>query len=231
MTTISDRLQVIREQIEIAARNCSRNPDEIGLIAVSKTHPAEAIRAAFDAGQRIFGENYVQEALKKMPVLADLNIEWHFIGPIQSNKTRAIATHFDWVHGVDRAKIADRLNESRTGYPLNVCIQVNVSREISKSGCMPDETAPLAHHIATLPHLKLRGLMTVPEATLEKSEQCRQFSALRKLYQQLIDDGFALDSLSMGMSGDYDTAIAEGATLVRIGTAIFGQRHYSQEST
>lgn len=201
------------------------------MIAVSKTHPAQAIREAYAAGQQIFGENYLQEALAKMVELADLPLEWHFIGPIQSNKTRPIAEHFDWVHSIDRLKIAQRLNEARPADrpPLNVCIEVNVSGEGSKSGLPPEELPALALAVMQMPHLKLRGLMAIPAPTSDIALQHQQFRMLRELSDSLIKNHIPLDTLSMGMSGDFAVAIAEGATLVRVGTAIFGPRPSKQQ--
>ncbi len=226
MTSISERLQAIRSRMQQAERSAARPPESVQLIAVSKTHSAIAIREAYQAGQRCFGENYVQEALAKIQELADLPLEWHFIGPIQSNKTRPIAEHFSWVHGVDRLKIAQRLSDARSAglTPLNVCIEVNVSGESSKGGVAPVEVGPLAHAIQQLPHLKLRGLMTIPAPTHDVALQHQQFRMLRELLADLNQQGMDLDTLSMGMSEDFPAAIAEGATLVRIGTAIFGAR-------
>ncbi len=203
-----------------------RPESAVQLVAVSKTHPAQAVRAAADAGQRDFGENYVQEALTKIEVMADLPLVWHFIGPIQSNKTRAIAQAFHWVHSLDREKIAKRLSEARPAHlpPLKVCIEVNVSGEASKSGVAPEAVAPLARQVGALPRLELRGLMTIPEPTPDAQLQRRRFRALRELKDELVRGGLALDTLSMGMSADLEAAIAEGATMVRIGTAIFGER-------
>jgi len=219
-------MQAIRRNIDEAARNAGCAPDAVSLLAVSKTHSCALIRQAFEAGQRCFGENYVQEALDKISALADLPVEWHFIGPIQSNKTRPIAEHFDWVHGVDRLKIAQRLNEARPLElaPLNVCIQVNVSGEASKSGCAPEELAGLAQAVAAMPRLKLRGLMAIPEPTADIALQHQRFRMLAQLMGELNRQGLALDTLSMGMSDDYPAAIAEGSTMIRIGTAIFGKR-------
>ena len=187
---------------------------------------------AYAAGERAFGENFLQEALDKIAALKDCapGIEWHFIGPLQSNKTRPIAENFDWVHSVDRLKIAQRLSEQRPADmpPLNICIQVNVSGEASKSGCSPQELPALAHAVAGLPGLRLRGLMTIPEPASTDDEQRRPLRALRELADRLRADGLALDTLSMGMSADLDAAVAEGATMVRIGTAIFGERHYAK---
>lgn len=228
MTTIASSLQAVKERIARVALSVGRRPEEVTLLAASKTNPAEQLRKAWVAGQTIFGENYLQEALAKMPALADLPIEWHFIGPIQSNKTKRIAENFAWVHSVDRAKVADRLSKDRSESlpPLQICLQVNVSGEDSKSGVAPEELAALAAHVIRLPHLKLRGLMAVPELTTATALQRSQFHLLRKLYDQLKQDGYELDTLSMGMSEDMDVAIAEGATMVRVGTAIFGPRRY-----
>jgi pyridoxal phosphate enzyme (YggS family) len=226
MTTIAERMQAIRCAIDDAARNTGRDPGSVMLLAVSKAHPAADLRAAFNAGQRAFGESYLQEALDKMAELGGLPVDWHFIGPVQSNKTRTIAEHFRWVHGVDRLKIAQRLSDARPADlpPLNVCLQVNVSGEASKSGCAPQELAALAHAVAALPRLRLRGLMAIPEPTPDVALQRRQFRMLAELHQALRREGLALDTLSMGMSDDYPAAIAEGATIVRVGTAIFGAR-------
>ena len=196
------------------------------LLAVSKAQPASAVLAAYAAGQRLFGESDVQEALDKQNALKDLSLEWHFIGPIQSNKTQAIAGHFAWVHGVDRLKIAERLSAARPAelLPLQICIQVNVSHEASKSGVMPAEAYSLAAAITQLPRLQLRGLMAIPAPTADIEMQRRQFRMVRELYETLNAQGMALDTLSMGMSEDFPAAIAEGATIVRIGSAIFGAR-------
>ena len=228
MTTIASRLQAIRHRVEACARAAQRRPEEVRLVAVSKTFSPDAVRAAHAAGQSEFAENYLQEALEKMRALADLPLTWHFIGPIQSNKTRPIAEHFAWVHSVDRGKIADRLSESRPARlaPLEVCIQVNVSGEASKSGIAPREVPALARHVGALPRLRLRGLMAIPRPTPEVAEQRAQFRVLRELLAELNGAGMALDTLSMGMSDDLEAAIAEGATLLRVGTAIFGERKY-----
>jgi PLP dependent protein len=198
----------------------------VSLFAVSKTFAAPALRAAWAAGERAFGENYVQEALDKMQQLQDLPIEWHFIGPIQSNKTRVIAERFRWVHSVDRLKVAQRLSEARPAgvQPLQVCLQVNLDGEASKSGAAPGELETLARAVAKLPGLALRGLMAIPRPTADPLQQRAQFRALRTLKDGLVANGIQLDALSMGMSGDLEAAIAEGATLVRVGTAIFGPR-------
>ena len=232
MSYIAEKLQAVTAQIVAAARNAGRDPSEIALLAVSKTISADALREAYAAGQRAFGENYLQEALDKIAALADSapGIEWHFIGPIQSNKTRPIAENFAWVHSVDRLKIAQRLSEQRPAHlpPLNICIQVNVSGEASKSGCAPQDLSALAHAMAVLPGLRLRGLMAIPEPASSEAEQRRPLRQLRELAEQLRAEGLALDTLSMGMSADLAAAIAEGATMVRIGTAIFGERQYAK---
>ena len=225
MSTIANNIAKVAARIREAAQAAARNPDEVHLLAVSKTQPAEAIRQACQAGLHDFGENYLQEALEKQADLADLPLTWHFIGPIQSNKTKAIAEHFDWVHSVDRLKIAQRLSDQRPESlpPLNICLQVNVSGEASKSGCEPQDVPQLAQAIAALPRLRLRGLMAIPEPTDDPTEQRAAFARLRHLQAELQMD---LDTLSMGMSQDLEAAIAEGATWVRIGTAVFGARDY-----
>ena len=227
-TTIASSLHAVHARIAKVAQSLGRQPDEITLLAASKTNPAEQVREAWLAGQTIFGENYLQEALAKMQALTDLPIEWHFIGPIQSNKTKRIAENFAWVHSVDRTKIADRLSKDRPESlpPLQICLQVNVSGEASKSGVAPEEVASLAAHVVRLPRLKLRGLMAVPELTTATALQRSQFHMLWELFDRLKRDGYELDTLSMGMSEDMDIAIAEGATMVRVGTAIFGPRRY-----
>ncbi|MEX6665931.1 YggS family pyridoxal phosphate-dependent enzyme [Pseudomonas sp. W2-17] len=227
MSTIAENISTLAERIRSAAQAVQRDPASVGLLAVSKTKPASDLREAYDAGLRDFGENYLQEALGKQAELSDLPLIWHFIGPIQSNKTRAIAEHFAWVHSVDRLKIAQRLSEQRPPElpPLNICIQVNVSGEASKSGCSPEDLPALAQAINALPHLKLRGLMAIPEPTDDRDEQNASFAAVSTLQAQL---GLPLDTLSMGMSHDLEAAIAQGATWVRIGTALFGARNYGQ---
>ncbi|SFW31396.1 YggS family pyridoxal phosphate-dependent enzyme [Nitrosovibrio sp. Nv17] len=227
-TTIASGLQKVKARIREVAGRAGRDPADITLLAASKTNPAECLREAFAAGQAIFGENYLQEALGKMPELADLPIEWHFIGPIQSNKTRRIAENFSWVHSIDRKKIADRLSKDRPSVlpPLQVCVQINVSGEDSKSGVAPEEAAELAAHIAALPRLRLRGVMAIPELTRATALQRSQFRMLKDAYDRLRQEGHDLDTVSMGMSEDLDLAIEEGATLVRVGTAIFGPRRY-----
>jgi len=226
MTAILSNLQATREAVAKATIDAHRAVSDVHLLAVSKTFPAEAVREAYQGGQRAFGENYLQEALDKMALLNDLPLEWHFIGPIQSNKTRPIAEHFAWVHGVDRLKVAQRLSEQRpANLPLlNICLQVNVSGEESKSGVAMNEAAPLAQEISRLPHLKLRGLMSIPAPASGETEQRVAFTKLRVLLQELNQQGLSLDTLSMGMSHDFPAAIKEGATIVRIGTAIFGAR-------
>ncbi|TMS56494.1 YggS family pyridoxal phosphate-dependent enzyme [Imbroritus primus] len=227
MSDILANLQAVRQRIATAQQACSR-ADPVTLMAVSKTFSAESVREAVAAGQSCFGENYVQEALGKMAALADLRpqLEWHFIGPLQSNKTRQVAEHFDWVHSIDRLKLAQRLSEQRPAglQPLQVCIQVNISGEATKGGVEPAEVLPLAQAIAPLPNLRLRGLMAVPAPSDDPAEQRRAFAALRHTLDTLRTGGLAVDTLSMGMSADLESAIAEGATIVRIGTAIFGAR-------
>ncbi len=229
--SIAQHLEEVRQCIAQAAHDASRDPASVTLLAVSKTFPADDVRAAFDAGQRAFGENYVQEGIAKIAALADLrgDIEWHFIGPLQSNKTKLVAEQFDWVHSIDRLKIAERLSAQRPeGTPaLNVCIQVNVSGEESKSGGEPNEAAALAHAVAPLPGLRLRGLMAIPEPAATLDAQRLPHKRLRELMDALRADGLTLDTLSMGMSADLEAAVLEGATMVRIGTAIFGKRDYS----
>jgi pyridoxal phosphate enzyme (YggS family) len=227
MSTIADNIELVSSRIQAATLAAHRDANSVQLLAVSKTKPAQALREAYAAGLRDFGENYLQEALGKQLELADLPLIWHFIGPIQSNKTRAIAEHFDWVHSVDRLKIAQRLSEQRPADlpPLNICIQVNVSGEASKSGCTPTDLPALANAISALPRLKLRGLMAIPEPTEDRAEQDAAFAAVQSLQASL---DLPLDTLSMGMSHDLESAIAQGATWVRIGTALFGARDYGQ---
>jgi len=227
MSTLADNLSAISARIASAAQAAGRDPASVQLLAVSKTKPASAIREIHAAGVRDVGENYLQEALTKQQALSDLPLLWHFIGPIQSNKTKAIAEHFDWVHSVDRLKIAQRLSEQRPAglAPLNLCLQVNVSGEDSKSGCAPADLPALAQAVAGLPNLRLRGLMAIPEPTDDRAAQEAAFARLRQLQESL---GLGLDTLSMGMSHDLEAAIAQGATWVRIGTALFGARDYGQ---
>jgi pyridoxal phosphate enzyme (YggS family) len=228
MTAITSNLQAVNHAIAQAAFLAHRRKESIELLAVSKDVSAVAVRKAYRAGQRAFGESYIQEALDKIGLLRDLPIEWHFIGPVQSNKTRAIATHFAWVHSVDRLKIAERLSAQRPASlpPLNVCIQVNVSGEASKSGVAPGGLVELAQTVASLPQLKLRGLMAIPAPAEGLEAQRVPFAKLRELMQQINAQELALDTLSMGMSHDFSAAILEGATIVRVGTAIFGERNY-----
>ena len=227
MTTISANLQAVRERIFAAAQAAGRTRDSVRLLAVSKAVSPQGVREAALAGQRAFGENYVQEGLTKIAALAGLQLEWHFVGPLQSNKTRAVAEHFDWVHSIDRLKIAERLSAARGAgrAPLQVCLQVNVSGEASKSGVAPAEAAALAHAVARLPQLRLRGLMAIPEPTGDMALARRRFAALHALRDALDAEGLRLDTLSMGMSDDLEAAVAEGATIVRVGTAIFGERY------
>ena len=228
MASIEAKLQEVRKRIVRACTASARPVQSVTLLAVSKTFGAAAVREAFAAGQRAFGENYVQEALAKLEALADLRpaIEWHLIGPLQSNKTREVAAAFDWVHTVDRLKIAERLSAQRPNglTPLQVCLQVNVSGEASKSGVAPAALPALARAVAALPRLALRGLMSVPEPSDDVAVQRASHRRLRELLDTLRADGLALDTLSMGMSADLEAAITEGSTLVRVGTAIFGER-------
>lgn len=234
MSRISRNLQAVHDSIAAAAGTVSRDPHEIRLLAVSKTFGPDAVIEAAHAGQTAFGENYLQEALDKMTavraVQPALRLEWHFIGPIQSNKTRPIAEHFDWVHSIEREKIAQRLSEQRPAHlpPLNVCLQINISGEASKSGASPEQALELAHAIAGMPRLKLRGLMAIPEPADTFDRQRAPFRQLRELFDRLRAEGLTLDTLSIGMSADMAAAIAEGSTMVRIGTAIFGQRAYAK---
>ncbi len=225
---IADNLAQVRMRIAGACEAAERPVQSVTLLAVSKTVAAPAVQEAFDAGQRAFGENQVQEGVAKIAALAGLRerIEWHLIGPLQSNKTRIVAEQFDWVHSVDRLKVAQRLSEQRPGHlpTLQICLQVNISGEASKSGLAASELAGVAMAVAELPRLRLRGLMAVPQATPDPAEQRRSHRALRELLLALQARGLQLDTLSMGMTGDLEAAIAEGATLVRVGTAIFGRR-------
>ncbi|MFC0336740.1 hypothetical protein SAMN05421848_3168 [Kushneria avicenniae] len=226
---ISHTIVAARHRLEQALVDAGRPADSAAVLAVSKTKPAALLREAFEAGQRLFGENYLQEAMEKQRSLADLEeIEWHYIGALQSNKTRDVAEHFSWVHTVDREKIARRLSEARpdTLTPLNICLQVNISREPSKSGVTPEALPALAEQVLALPNLKLRGLMSIPAISDDPSRQRLPHAALRELFEDLVGryPEAPLDTLSMGMSGDMEAAIDEGATLVRLGTAIFGSR-------
>ena len=224
----AQRLDKLWQRIRKAETAAGRATGCVNLLAVSKTFPIESVDAVAACGQKAFGENYAQEGVDKASARPAL--EWHFIGPIQSNKTRGIAEHFSWAHSIDRLKIAERLSAQRPNHlpPLQVCVQVNVSGEASKSGCAPEQTLELCLAIAQLPHLQLRGLMAIPEPTTDVSKQRQQFAALRELQTQMNQHGFALDTLSMGMSDDLEAAIGEGATLVRVGSAIFGNRTYPE---
>lgn len=234
MSTIAHKLQAVDATIHAALKAAGRDAGAVKLLAVSKTFPAEAVLEAIAAGQHAFGENYLQEALDKIAAVAaalpSAQVEWHFIGPIQSNKTRPIAASFAWVHTVERLKIAQRLSEQRPAGlpPLNVCLQVNISGEASKSGATPEELPELAREVALLPNLKLRGLMAIPEPETDVAKQRAAFARVRELAEQLRAGGIELDTLSMGMSADMAAAIAEGATIVRVGSAIFGARNYEQ---
>ena len=234
MSLIPINLQAVRQQIVHAAQRADRSFTEIQLLAVSKTFDADAVLIAATAGQEAFGENYVQEAVDKIATIAriapELRLEWHFIGPIQSNKTRQIAENFAWVHSVDRLKIAQRLAEQRPHgmAALNVCLQINISGEDTKSGVQPEQALQLARDVAQLPNLRLRGLMAIPQPTDDPALQRHNFAQLRLLKQQLVEAGVAIDTLSMGMSSDMEAAIMEGSTIVRVGTAIFGKRDYAQ---
>jgi pyridoxal phosphate enzyme (YggS family) len=228
MASIESKLQQVRHRISQACALVQRDVQSVTLLAVSKTFGAEAVREAHAAGQHAFGENYVQEALAKIEALADLRsqLEWHLIGPLQSNKTREVALSFDWVHTIDRLKVAERLSAQRPAQlpALSVCLQVNVSGEASKSGVAPDEVAALARAVAALPRLRLRGLMSIPEPVEGFEAQRLSHRRLRELFDALGAQGLALDTLSMGMSADLEAAVAEGATLVRVGSAVFGVR-------
>ena len=228
MGSIGNNLQEVKRRIAAACAAAGRPANSVTLLAVSKTKPDSAVREALAAGQQAFGENYVQEGLAKIDALADLRaqIEWHLIGPLQSNKTRVVAEAFDWVHSVDRLKIAERLADQRPAGrpPLNVCLQVNISGEASKSGLAPQELPAVAAAVAALPGLRLRGLMAIPEPNRDPAAQRGPHRALRELFDGLRAQGLALDTLSMGMSDDLETAIAEGSTLVRVGSAVFGAR-------
>ncbi len=231
MGAIAAAVQACRKRIEASCVDAGRAPANVLLLAVSKTFPATAIREAHAAGLTAFGESYLQEALAKLDLLADLPLEWHFIGPLQSNKTRPVAERFAWAHGVEREKVARRLSEQRpsTLAPLNVCVQVNVSGEASKHGVPPEQALALARLIDGLPGLRLRGFMTIPEATADPIRLRDQFSLTRHLLERARAEGLAVDTLSMGMSADLESAILEGATIVRVGSAIFGARAYPIE--
>ncbi|MET3109223.1 pyridoxal phosphate enzyme (YggS family) [Oxalobacteraceae bacterium GrIS 2.11] len=233
MSSISINLQAVRQQIVHAAQMADRSFTEILLLAVSKNFDAEAVLEAVAAGQTAFGENYVQEALDKIAAVERLSpglvLQWHFIGPMQSNKTRQIAEHFAWAHSVDRLKIAERLSEQRPAHlpPLNICLQINISEKQTKSGMHISQAAELAQQVKSLPNLRLRGLMAIPEPTETLELQRSAYRPIRLLQEQLNQQGFNLDTLSMGMSGDMEAAILEGSTIVRVGTAIFGKRNYA----
>lgn len=233
MVPIAANLQAVLQRIERATAAAGRNANSVRLLAVSKTWPAACVEEAFRAGQRAFGENQEQEAVRKIAALAHLPIEWHFVGPVQSNKTRPIAEHFAWVHSIEREKVARRLSEHRPEGlgPLMVCVQVNVSGESTKSGIPPAEAHALARFVAGLPRLRLRGLMTIPAPSDDPAVQRSQFRRLHDLYAELRSSGLDIDTLSMGMSDDLEAAIMEGATLVRIGTAIFGPRARSSPAS
>jgi pyridoxal phosphate enzyme (YggS family) len=219
---IKQNLQAIREEITKAEQLYDREPGSVKLLAVSKTRSVAEIKLAIEGGQYCFGENYVQEAIEKIKALTDFNLEWHFIGPIQANKTKLIAENFSWVHSVDRMKIAERLNDQ--GENLNVCLQVNISEEATKSGINIDEVPFFANALSKLPNLNFRGLMAIPELTYDFNQQRKNFHKLREIFDRLNSQGYNLDTLSMGMTDDFVAAIAEGATIIRIGTAIFGSR-------
>ena len=237
MSLISINLQAVRQQIVQAAQSADRSFTEIQLLAVSKNFSSDAVFLAVQAGQTAFGENYVQEAIEKIAAIEllvtknmpETKLEWHFIGPIQSNKTRPIAEHFTWVHSIDRIKIAERLSAQRPRHlpPLNICLQINISENEAKNGLHISQTTSLAHQIKTLPNLRLRGLMAIPEPTDSIELQRSSYRQIKIMQEQLNQQGFNLDTLSMGMSGDMDAAILEGSTIVRVGTAIFGKRNYA----
>ncbi|MEH6823328.1 MAG: YggS family pyridoxal phosphate-dependent enzyme [Motiliproteus sp.] len=229
MSSIADNISTTLTRIHDAEQKFGREPDSVTLLAVSKTKPAQQLRQAYAAGQRHFGENYLQDALPKVEQLADLDICWHFIGPLQSNKSRAVAEHFDWFHSLDRIKIAQRLSEQRPASrtPLNICIQINISAEASKSGILPEQAAELVQQVQRLPGVQLRGLMAIPSANLDQAGQRLAFAHMQTLFETLKPLAPQMDTLSMGMSDDLEAAVAEGSTLVRIGTAIFGDRERS----
>ena len=230
MTTISTQIQAVRARIAAACQAAGRDAREVSLLAVSKTFGTDAIRQAHAAGQTALGENYIQEAVEKITTLHDLPLQWHCIGPIQSNKTRLVAEHFDWVHTVDRLKVAQRLSEQRPAHlaPLQVCIQVNVDGGDTKSGVLPQDALALALAVAALPRLRLRGIMSIPEPAPDFVAACALFAGVRAVFDALNAQGLALDTLSMGMSADLEAAIHSGSTMVRVGSAIFGGRPASQ---
>jgi len=229
MSAIASNLQAVKARIAEAARAAGRSPESIQLLAVSKTWPLACVLEAAAAGQHAFGENYVQEGVDKALATVNREIDWHFIGPLQSNKTRLVAEHFAWVHSIERLKIAERLSAQRpaTLAPLQICVQINVSGETSKSGCAPDDALALCRAVAALPNLQLRGLMAIPEPADDIAAQRAPLRQLREIYEHIRAAGLPLDTLSMGMSHDLEAAVAEGATIVRIGTAIFGERNYA----
>ena len=226
MTTIEINLRAVRDRMALACQAAGRDLNEVALLAVSKTFGPDAVLAAYAAGQTAFGEKYIQEAVEKITVLRHLPLQWHCIGPIQSNKTRLVAEHFDWVHTVDRLKVAQRLSEQRPAHlaPLQVCIQVNVDGGASKSGVHPGEALALAQQVAALPGLRLRGVMSIPEPAPDFDTACDLFMPVRAVFDALNAQGLNLDTLSMGMSADMEAAIQSGSTLVRVGSAIFGGR-------
>lgn len=229
MNYLQDARQHVLQQIRRACEHAQRAPETVQLLAVSKTHPSESLREMYAAGQRAFGENYLQEALEKIEALQDLEIEWHFIGHVQRNKTKNLAEKFDWVHGVDRLIIAERLSNQRLQdqSDLNICLQVNIDGQDSKDGCAPDEVAELVAQISQLPKIRLRGLMVIPapDNTAAFADAKRLFDEVKEKHTHPVD----WDTLSMGMSGDLEAAIAAGSTMVRVGTALFGARDYSQK--
>ena len=226
MNDLKANLHNVRSRIEFACKKAGRKPSEVIVLAVSKRHPASRIKALHDLGQTAFGENYVQEAVEKQAQLVGLDLEWHFIGPLQSNKTRDVAHHFDWVQSIDREKVLRRLSEQRpeTLPKLNVCIQVNIDREDQKAGVMPENLEKLAHFARDLPNLELRGLMAIPQMTSTSHDPAESYGRMNELFRSLIASGIPLDTLSMGMSADLEQAIMQGSTMVRIGTGLFGPR-------
>jgi pyridoxal phosphate enzyme (YggS family) len=228
MTMIAQNLKLVHDRIAKACEQAERNPQEVRLLAVSKTFPAEAVVQAYEAGQKAFGENYIQEGVQKIQVLRHLPLEWHCIGPIQSNKSRLVAENFDWVHTIDRLKIAERLSEQRPSHlaALNVCIQVNMDGGANKAGVAPQEALALAQQVSQLPHLRLRGLMSIPEPAADFAAALAVHQQAKILFDNFNVQGFALDTLSMGMTSDIESAICAGSTMVRVGTAIFGGRDY-----
>ena len=228
MSTIQTRLLAVRARIDAACQAANRNPQAVTLLAVSKTFGPDAVREAYAAGQTVFGENYIQEAVEKIAALRDLPLQWHCIGPIQSNKTRLVAEHFDWVHTIDRLKIAQRLSEQRPAHlpPLQLCLQVNVDGGDNKSGVPPQEALALAKQVAALPNVRLRGVMSIPEPAPDFIAALASLTAVRAVFDALNSEGLALDTLSIGMSADLEAAIHAGSTMVRVGSAIFGGRSY-----